>query len=231
LRLYFLLEGRQSEPQLYRYWLAHAFPELREVRHASELEAGCYRLKSAGGYPEILKTIRASVSEVESCGVPLDEFFLCLDAEEESYEERYREAADQLHKLSPSFRSTVIVQDCCIETWLLGDRSLLRPPPQTQERRDLQAFYDVRSNDPEGLPRAEGYATRARFHFAYLKAVLRDRNRGRKELFRYSKKKVGSFYFSEPSAFQALVRRHDDFGHLRSFGHLLTSWRGLGAEL
>ncbi len=230
MNLYFLLEGKRTEPQLYRRWLKYALPNLREVGHASELTDGGFRLRSAGGYPQILDRIRGSVDEVESSGVRLDQFFVCLDAEEDSYDERYAEVAKFLQALSPSFRFIVIVQNCCIETWLLGDRSLLRPPPKTDELRDLRAYYDVSRNDPEDMPARAGYATRARFHLAYLKAILRDRNTGRsRERFRYSKRHVG--YFGQLSHFRALVERRDQTEHLKSFGHLLSAWRGLGTAI
>lgn len=230
MKLYFLVEGRRSEPQLYRRWLKCALPDLQEVRQASHLADGCYRLRSAGGYPQILDRIRGSVAEVISAGVRLDEFFVCLDAEEESYHDRYAEVATVLQELSPPFPFSVIVQDCCIETWLLGDRSLLRPPPKTPELRDLREFYDVRDKDPERMPKQEGYATRARFHQVYLNTVLRDRNVGRtKGRISYKKEKVG--YFGEPAHFRALIGRRDNTGHLRSFGHLLNAWRRLGAQL
>ncbi len=230
MNLYFLLEGKRTEPQLYRRWLAYALPDLCEVRHASELDGGSFRLRSAGGYPQILDRIRGSVDEVESSGIRLDQFFVCLDAEEASYDQRYAEVAAFLQALSPSFLCTVIVQNCCVETWLLGDRSLLRPPPRTEELRDLQSYYDVSRDDPEDMPARAGYATRARFHLAYLKAVIRDRNAGRiRERFRYSKRRVG--HFGQPSHLRALVDRHDETRHLNSFGHLLNAWRDLGAEI
>ncbi len=230
MNLYFLLEGKRTEPQLYRRWLRHALPDLPEVRHAGELTDGGFRLRSAGGYPQILDRIRGSVEEVESTGVRLDQFFVCLDAEEESYDERHARVAEFLQGLNPSFGFTVIVQNSCIETWFLGDRSLLRPSPKTDELRDLRSYYDVSRDDPEDMPAPAGYATRARFHFAYLKAVLRDRNAGRsRERFRYSKRNVG--YFGESSHFRALIERRDETGHLNSFGHLLTAWRWLGAEI
>ncbi len=230
MNLYFLLEGKRTEPQLYRRWLAHALPDLQEVRHASELIDGGFRLRSAGGYPQILDRIRGSVEEVESSGIQLDQFFVCLDAEEASYDERYAEVAAFLQALNPSFLFTVIIQNCCVETWLLGDRSLLRPPPKTDELRDLRSYYDVGRDDPEYMPARSGYATQARFHHAYLKAVIRNRNAGRtQERFRYSKRQVG--YFGQPSHLQSLVERRDETGQLESFGHLLTAWRGLGAEI
>ncbi len=230
MNLYFLVEGKRTEPQLYRRWLAHALPELHEVRHASEFVGGGFRLRSAGGYPQILDRIRGSVAEVESSGVRLDRFFVCLDAEEESYDERYETVDRCLQELSPPFGFAVIVQNCCIETWLLGDRDLLRPPPRTDELRDLRSYYDVSREDPEDLPMRAGYATRARFHQAYLKAVVRDRNAGRtRERIRFSKSHVG--YFGQPSHLNALVERRDETEHLSSFGHLLNVWRELGAEL
>lgn len=230
MKLYFLLEGRQTEPQLYRRWLRCALPDLREVRQASELADGGFRLRSAGGYPQILDRIRGSVEEVKSAGVRLDQFFVCLDSEDESYDDRLARVERLLQELSPPFPFTVVVQNCCIETWLLGDRSLLRPPPKTQELRELRAFYDVRAEDPEAMPKREGYATRARFHLAYVKAVLRDHNVGRTQgRLSYNKTNVG--YFGEPSHLRSVVERRDDTGQLRSFGHLLNAWRRLGAQL
>jgi hypothetical protein len=230
LNLYFLLEGKRTEPQLHRRWLAYALPDLREARNASELAGNGFRLRSAGGYPQILDRIRGSVQEVEASGVRLDQFFVCLDAEEETYHERYARASRFLQELSPSFHATVIVQHCCIETWLLGDRSLLRPPPKTDELRELRAYYDVSLYDPEEMPAGVGYATRALFHQDYLKAIVRDRNAGRAhERIRYTKRRVG--YFGQPSHFRALVQRRDEIEHLASFGHLLTAWRGLDAEI
>lgn len=137
MKLYFLVEGRRSEPQIYRRWLKCVLPDLREVRHASELSGDGYRLRSAGGYPGILDRIGGSVEEVRSAGIRLDEFFVCLDSEEQSYDDRLAEVERVLQELSPPFRFTVVVQNCCIETWLLGDRSLLRPPPKTQELRGI----------------------------------------------------------------------------------------------
>ncbi len=230
MNLYFLLEGKRTEPQLYRRWLAHALPELRKVRYASELTDGGFVLRSAGGYPRILERIRDSVEEVESAGVRLDQFFVCLDAEEESYDERYATVARHLQKLDPPFSFAVIVQNCCIETWLLGNRSLLKPPPKTDELRKLRAYYDVSHEDPEKMPARPGYATRALFHHDYLKSILRDLNTGRaRERIRGTKRRVG--YFGQPAHFRALVERRDETGHLSSFGHLLTAWRELGAEI
>lgn len=230
MNLYFLLEGKRTEPQLYRRWLAHALPDLREVRHASELTGGAFRLKPAGGYPQILDRIRGSCDEVASAGVRLDGFFVCLDAEEATYDERYAEVASCLQRSSPPFRWTVAVQNCCVETWLLGDRSLLRPLPRTEDLRDLRRYYDVGRDDPEDMPARAGFATRARFHLAYLKTIVRDRNAGRSRTsFSYNKHSVG--YFGEASHFRALVERYEETGHLGSFGHLLTAWRALGAEI
>ncbi len=230
MNLYFLLEGKQTEPQLYRQWLAHALPELRKVRYASELTEDGFVLRSAGGCPRILERIRDSVEEVESAGVRLDQFFVCLDAEEETYHERYATVARHLQKLNPSFSFAVIVQNCCIETWLLGNRSLLKPPPKTDELRELRAYYDVSQEDPEKMPTRPDYATRALFHQDYLKSILRDLNTGRaRAVIRGTKSRVG--YFGQPSHLNALVERRDETKHLASFGHLLNAWRELGAEI
>ncbi len=183
-----------------------------------------------GRRTEILQRIAGSVDEVKRADVSLETFFVCLDAEEESYDDRYAEVVGLLQKLSPPFHFTVIIQDCCIETWLLGNRPLLRPVTRTAELRELMEFYNVRVRDPEGMPKKEGYETRARFHGDYFKAVLRDRSRGLKEEgLRSTKRRIG--IVGERQYFESLIERHEETQHLRSFGHLLSAWRGLGARI
>lgn len=223
MNLYFLVEGRRTEPQIYRRWLNHAFPELQEVTSAKRMTSSCFRIRSAGGYPQILQRLEGAVQEINSSGISLDALFVCVDAEEESYHERYEKVTTFLQKLDPSFHFVVIVQDCCIETWQLGNRSLLRPPPRTQALRELKSFYDVSRDDPEKMPTRAGYETRAGFHIDYLKSVLRDRG------LRYTKKSIGTV--GDSRHLGALVLRHEDTSHLRSFGRLVTAWRELGAEL
>ncbi len=227
MNFYFLVEGKRTEPQLYRKWLRFLFPDHREVPHASELDGRSYRIRSAGGYPAILQRLRESCEEVRSSGKNIDRFFLCLDAEGESYTERYQEASFALQRLAPSFPFVVIVQDCCVESWLLGDRGLTRRPARGADLQALRRDYDVYDRDPELLPMAQGFATRARFHLHYLKAILRDHGDSHPAL-RYSKNDVG--YFGRPEAFKALAGRHDETSHLRSFGFLLSEWRSLGAQ-
>ena len=160
----------------------------------------------------------------------MDRFFVCLDAEEDSYNERYATVAGHLQALDPPFSFVVIVQNCCIETWFLGDRSILRPRPSTDELRDLLTHYDVSQDDPEAMPAKAGYDTRALFHQDYLKAIVRDRNEGRThDRIRYTKRRVG--YFGKPSHFCALVDRRNETGHLESFGHLVAALRELGAAV
>lgn len=226
MNLYFLVEGKRTEPQLYRRWLRVFFPDHREVTHASELDGRSFRIRSAGGYPAILQRLQESCDEVRSSGRSIDRFFLCLDAEDESYQARYQEASQAIQRLSPAFPFVVVIQDCCVETWLLGNRSLTRRPPKTPELQELRADYDVHQRDPELLPQAEGFATRARFHLHYLKAILQNYGDTNFPL-NYSKNDVG--YFGRPEALKALIDRHDETGHLRSFGVLLAEMRSLGA--
>lgn len=228
MNFYLLVEGKSTEPKLYRKWLRYLFPDHREVSHASELDGQSFRIRSAGGYPLVLKLLRESCEEIQASGKRLDRFFLCLDAEEQSYAARYQEASQALQRLTPPFPFVVIVQDCCIETWLLGDRGLTRRPARKPLLQSLRAGYDVQVKDPELLPTGAGFATRARFHLHYLKAVLQDREDSSLPL-HYSKSDVG--YFGRLEALRALANRNDETGHLQSFGILLAEWRSLGAQL
>ncbi|HEX4239764.1 MAG TPA: hypothetical protein VHZ53_00015 [Steroidobacteraceae bacterium] len=95
-----------------------------------------------------------------------------------SYEEKLVEITEELGRAerdirvrddNPHFRSHVIVQHCCAETWFLGHRAMMTRNPTSSDLLRFQRFFDVRTADPEGMGRPPGYVTRASFHLAYLK--------------------------------------------------------------
>lgn len=224
MSMFFLVEGKSSEPKLYRRWIARCFPGLEEVSTVDKLAGQTFLIRSGGGYPNLIRTIRDAVRDVIRQEIFLQHFFVCLDAEEETYDSRYREVAEILQAESPAFPFTVIVQDCCLETWLLGNSSLFRPAPKSPDLKRFRSFYDVGVEDPEGLPKMPGFETRAQFHFRYLQRALQQYDLA------YSKRNPGQAVLEAPY-FEQLVQRHQKFDHLKSLGHLLICWRALGADL
>ncbi len=225
MRLCFLLEGRRTEPKLYRRWLAYAFPDLPEVENPADWQGDGYWLINGGGQPGIFNRIPEVVEDLDHWNVEVTGFFLCLDSEDEPLADVQEKATKLLQSHSrPSFHPVAIVQHCCIETWLLGDRSLYRQKAQDPVLVNFRAFYDAAENDPEDIPCAPGFETRAQFHGRYLKAAARDIHE------RYSKTKPGKF-FSGEAHFRRLIERRSDSGHIPSFGALTESWQELGGNI
>jgi hypothetical protein len=180
VNLYFLVEGNSTEPKVYRHWIRHALPHLSEVGLAAELTGNRFYILSGGGYPSYVDRIRSSLLDLKDHAA-IDNFFICIDSEEWSYQERLSEITEELARAeretrvrdgNPNFRSHVIVQHCCAETWFLGHRTMMTRNPTSPDLLRFKRFFDVGTADPENMARPDGYVTRASFHLAYLKAML-----------------------------------------------------------
>lgn len=225
MNLYFLVEGDRTEPKLYRSWLRHALPHLDEVQLASDLTANRYFLISGGGYPSYMQRIHDSLLEIKD-NPAVDHFFICIDSEERTCEEKRAEIEDELARAehatqvrdgNPHFQAHVIVQHCCIETWFLGHRAMMTRNPTSGDLLRFQRFFDVRTDDPEQMGMLDGYVTRASFHLAYLKAMLLERN----PHLHYTKLRPGVVL--ESHYLEALRERCHD-GDLASLQILLEKW-------
>jgi hypothetical protein len=223
LNLYFLVEGRRTEKKVYRSWVASVFPDLAFVDRPEDVTEGSVRIIAGYGYPQYLQEIDHVLEEISTVVVNrIDHLFVCIDAEERTFEERLQELESHIQRRNPTVRYTVVVQNCCIETWLLGNRRFVKKKPESQRLRELREFYDVRELDPEQMAAMESQQTRASFHEEYLKEVFRERGLS------YSKKRPGPA--TEPHYLNELARRHQETGHLQSFGRLVAVWESMGAQ-
>ncbi len=222
MNLYFFLEGRRTEPKVYRAWLAQVFPHLTEVKAISEANADSYLLISGFGYPQLLNRIDEVVADIERHG-GVDHLFVCLDSEEDKPEDRIREVEDRIVGKLTATDCHAIIHNCCIETWFLGNRQVMKRNPESEKLRTFKTFYDVSVNCPELMGCPPGYRIRAHFHLDYLKEMLRERGLS------YSKEQPREV--QKKSYLAALVRRHEKTGHLQSFGRLVTIWRTLNGNI
>ena len=228
MNLYFLVEGDRTETKLYRRWIGHALPHLSEVHLVSDLTGDRYYIISGGGYPSYVDRIRDSFLDLKDHPA-VDHFFICIDSEERSYEDKLAEIAEELARAerdtrvrdgSPHFHSHVIVQHCCAETWFLGHRRMMTRNPTSPDLLRFQRFFDVRIDDPERMRCLPGYVTRASFHLAYLKAMLIEKN----PRLHYTKQRPGEVL--EAHYFDALRERCAE-GDLASLRVLLDTWKSL----
>lgn len=168
----------------------------------------------------MLHFIEDAVAEINQLG-NFDYFFICFDAEELAIEEQieivrtfFRE--NELVLYNCEFR--IIVQNRCIETWLLGNRKLFPRQPESELFRQFISFYNVERDDPELMGVFPGFQNHAAFHEAYLKEMLSERNE------RYTKRNPGPV--QEKAYLEQLMQRADsEEQHLASFKYFIDQLR------
>ena len=231
MNLVLLVEGAQTEPRAYRAWLQRHLPVLKPAQNVSDLADDGYVLVKGNGYPSCYRRLEGLFRDMNDCPGKVNAFWLCLDSDEDTYEARLEEAKAavseaakevRLAKSNPSLDVRVIVQHCCIETWFLGHESFLRAGPQQRDLVEFKRFHNVSVDDPELMGTPPGYVTRQSFHFAYLKAMFKERHEV------YSKAQPGAAL--HPSYFDTLRTRWKRTGHIKSFGVLLDAFSAAGAQ-
>jgi len=215
--LYVVVEGRRTEPKLYRAWLPLLLPEYQAVRRIEDARQKTYFVVAGEGYPSYKRRIRAAVKDVADPGSSFTHLMVCVDAEELACAERQRELQALVDSEGCVTPTRFIVANCCIESWLLGNRKVVRHTPGSAELRRLMALYNVRDHDPERMPN-HGSHTRAVFHGEYLRAVFAERD------LHFSKERPG--LAGEPAYFAEMRKRTsestDGVPHLASFAELLS---------
>ena len=147
MNLLFLVEGEQTEKLLYRAWVSHWFPSLVRVTNPAELAGSHYCVIGGGGQPHIFRRIHALLADVRD-NPAIDHVFVCVDSEDATREETAAiigrtlaeaERDTEARRGNPGFRTYAVVQHCCVETWLLGNRRLLRRNAQSEALRRFKA--------------------------------------------------------------------------------------------
>jgi hypothetical protein len=222
MNLYFLVEGRRTEKKVYRSWISHAFPHLQEVQSVALIQDNNYFILSGNGYPSYTARIPNALNDIVNHG-KIDYFFICIDSEEFTIDEKREEILSILRK-GPGFSATyVVIHMCCIESWFLGNRKLCKSIPEGEGLREFRQFYNVVTHDPELMGRPDSYETKASFHHDYLREEFKERGLS------YSKNNPSCV--TEPYYLRELIGRAEGTNHLQSFRYLISQWRELGAAI
>jgi hypothetical protein len=240
----FLVEGKRTEPKIYKAWLSHLFPYLNFVKRPEEITTNSCRIIPGNGYPNMVSTPKLSdePSRLDACLMDIkkfnniDYFFICVDSEEETYWERFNDISLRLDnskvKLQmEQFERTefyIIVQHRCIETWALGNACLPINYSRLNISEDFvqfQKYYDVLTNDPEQIPSIPPnyfFSTQAKFHEKYLKEYLREFGLS------YSKNQPGTIQSQD--FLNALIKRCSSTNHLSSLKNLFDIWEKINIK-
>lgn len=223
MRWYLVVEGRQTEKKIYSAWLRHAFPSLEGVRRIEDMAEDRYYLIAGNGYPSYLERIRNAVGDIRAEPGRFDHLWVCVDSEEQTAEQRRAEIAGVVADVACPVASTVVVHDCCMETWLLGNRRFVKRNPHSALLRELYAHYDVLTLDPEGMPAQAQHHPRAALHLQYLQELFRER--------KLSYSKLHPSEACDLPYLRELIGRVDETAHLQSLRLLVEHWRAFNATI
>ncbi len=218
MNIYFLLEGRHTEKKNYCDWLKYLLPEFTKVQYYDEVEENNYYLISGNGYPQtITEGLPNAVQKIQEIG-KYDYLVIVIDADEDTVDERKQYIYNFIDKKEIDIGITelvLIIQNRCIETWLLGNRERFKNLSSVESPlSDYLEYYDLVTHDPELMGAYNG-RNHADFHFAYLKAILATHG------IKYSKKFPR--ITNEESYLKELIKRvEDETEHLKTFQTLIN---------
>ncbi len=227
MNLYLLVEGEQTELQLYPKWLSYVLPELSRVDSFTKVTENSYYIFSGGGIPSIYNHAVNAIKDINTSG-KYDYLIVALDAEEISPERREEKFLEHLKseniQLHEGCHLIVLVHNKCVETWFLGNRKIYKRNPQGERFKRYSKHYNVEVNDPELMPKLPEFKLTAHFHIAYLREMLLEQNvRYRKSR---PKEVLERYYFDE------LVRRTEESPtHLKSLSKCLQILQTLKSKI
>ncbi|MBI5834145.1 MAG: hypothetical protein HZB16_17760 [Armatimonadetes bacterium] len=222
MRLCVLVEGASSERQVYAAWLAIAFPAMKPVGAVHLVDHSHYAMISGDGYPQYKVRLLEVLDDAVAHGA-IDRLIVAVDAEDQTVDEVRAEIGDVLAQRPSRPATTVVIQNRCLETWLLGNRDVLRRH-EPGVHLDHIAFYDVSVDDPELMDKPLSWSrTAARYHARYLADVLKACHCS------YSKARPGDV--CRAHYLRALRERCDATAHLRSLAAFLALLEELGGAL
>jgi uncharacterized protein YaiI (UPF0178 family) len=213
MNILFVVEGKRTEKRIYKKWIKYVHSSLEFVPTITDLNGNNFTIVSGGGTPKIFEIIKDSIRDINRLN-NIDYLFICIDSEELSFSKKFSEMEEFIEKECPPVNSdlVLIIQNHCIETWLMGNKKINLSSAQNQELCKYRDFYNVNTLDPEDLVSIDD-RTIAQFTLDYLVLMLREKGLS------YSKSNVSAV--SNKSYFNQLVKRFEDHDHIKSFGYLL----------
>lgn len=179
MNIYFLVEGNSTEKKIYPQWLTYLIPELKRVQYYDQVQNNNYYLISGEGYPAILHDgLDNAVDKIQETN-NYDYLVICIDADEDPVNEKITYVQQFIEEKNINLGKTkikVIVQNRCIETWLLGNKRLFDSrQPLEIPLLDYVNYYDISQKDPEKMG-CFNMRNHADFHFQYLREIFNAKN-------------------------------------------------------
>lgn len=216
MNIYVVVEGRSTEPAVYRSWIPLVNPVLKPVDYITQVTTDNVYIVSGGGYPSIYSTVKAAILDTNA-DIRFDRLVVALDSEDETRDARLAEVQAIVNAGAPRVDVRVIIQHFCFETWALGNRVAIPSTPNQEPLITFRKHHDVRVLDPENLAiHPEQKLNRAQLAGKYLRAALRQRN--------LSYSKSNPSVVAHPKYFKQVQNRLVETGHIKSFDDFVLAF-------
>jgi hypothetical protein len=217
MNLYFILEGEETELQVYPKWINFILPNYTQVFLEKDVKENNFYVFSGGGIPSIYNHTINAIKDINVNPV-FDKLIVCLDGDEIGVEGRINEAKEKIAQsgviLNSGCSIDFVIQNICIETWFLGNRKIVKKIPEGLLLKEFVEHYNVTINDPEELEKIERFKNKAHFHYSYFREILKEHT--------LSYKKSNPKIVLEKSFFDELEKRINDTEHLSTFKNFLV---------
>lgn len=213
MNIYFLVEGKRTEPKVYSSWLQLLCPNMKAIQNFDDVDTNNFYIFSGEGYPSMLDHIVNSIEDINHIK-KYDYFLICLDADDKGVEGTEQEILKFLNelevKINPNTTIKILVQNICIETWFLGNKKIVTRNTENKELAALLKHFNVADSDPEKMKKTKKYiGSNSQYHAFLLEKLFQEKK------IKYTKKDckdvLNKTYLDE------LIKRSKDTQHIQSF--------------
>jgi len=219
MNIHVVVEGEVGEVLVYKDWIPYVNPSLSFVSHISKTTSNNFSIIAGMGFPCYRNVIVNAIADLKTYNV-FDRLVIAVDSEDYSYVEKKNEIEELLSGYDLGIDVKIIIQHFCLETWALGNRTIIRNNHQCPLLAKYKSIYNVKQLDPEELPDypEQGY-NRAQFAMRYLRAALNDRFRN----LTYTKSNPGALL--NPKYYMQVKERYEQTSHISSFNDFLIAFQ------
>jgi len=215
MNLLFIVEGKRTEKKLYKKWVKYCHPNLSFVDSIDKVSGDNYVIISGKGYPNYLNVICNAFKDIQRLN-NIDHIFICVDSEELSYVEKYDQIEQHINDVCGAIeiQPLIIIQNHCIETWLMGNKKLNISSCSNNLLRSYRNFYNVNIRDPEQMSSMDSELTIAQFSYNYFRLMVQQKG------LIYTKTNIK--HVGNKSYFNQLIKRCRTDSHICSFGYFIN---------
>lgn len=219
MNFYMLVEGNKTEIEFYPKLFQYYKPEYSEVKYLSDIKQNNYYMFPGGGMPDIKNRIKPALLDILKFNnqdlFHINYLVIVIDGDRfdklSSAKQSINDVLKKQQDLIAGIKPLLIIQNKCIESWFLANKNLF-PTSYDNEFAKLVSIYDIRTSDPEYLPKIDNmsYGKSAKY---YLRKMLKQSGRY------YSESYLDDVL--QKNCIQTIEKQCREIGYIQSFKSVL----------